>query len=256
MPQPTISSSQLVLIPTYNTGAARLIQTVREAANVWCPVWVVADGSTDGSVDALENELGSHDGIRIMRLPENRGKGAAVLSGAREAIEAGFSDILTMDADGQHPADRIADFMKAAAERPGSLVLGKPIFDENAPSERVKGREISNWWARFVTMGAGIGDSLFGFRVYPAKPLVSAMEETRWARRFDFDAEAAIRLCWRGIQPVNIPATVRYLRPEEGGVSHFRYGRDNVLLTWMYTRLVLGFLWRIPRLLAQRKRTG
>ena len=60
-------------------------------------------------------------------------------------------------------------------------------------------------------------------------------------RRFDFDTEAVVRLAWRGVTPVNIAAPVKYLRAEEGGVSHFRYGRDNVLLTWMHLRLMLGF---------------
>ena len=71
-------------------------------------------------------------------------------------------------------------------------------------------------------------------------------------RRYDFDAEAAVRLCWLGTGIVNLPAPVRYLRPDEGGVSHFRYGRDNALLTWMHVRLMLGFLARLPLLLARR----
>ena len=65
-------------------------------------------------------------------------------------------------------------------------------------------------------------------------------------RRFDFDSEAVIRLCWRGIPPVNVPTPVRYFRPDEGGVSHFNYLRDNVLLIAMYTRLI-GALLRRPR---------
>jgi hypothetical protein len=101
------------------------------------------------------------------------------------------------------------------------------------------------------TLWAGIGDSLFGFRVYPIAPLVEIMEATRWMRRFDFDAEAAVRLCWRGVRPVNIAVPVRYLSAEEGGVSQFRYLRDNLLLTWMHTRLVLELLflraWRRSR---------
>jgi hypothetical protein len=50
-------------------------------------------------------------------------------------------------------------------------------------------------------------------------------------RRYDFDAEAAVRLVWAGLRPVNLDAPVRYFSRAEGGVSHFRYGRDNVLLT-------------------------
>jgi hypothetical protein len=75
------------------------------------------------------------------------------------------------------------------------------------------------------------------------------MRPRRWMRRFDFDPEAAVRLVWHGLAPVNIPAPVRYLKPEDGGVSHFNYLRDNVLLTWMHARLVLGLLPRLPLLL-------
>jgi hypothetical protein len=159
-----------------------------------------------------------------------------------------------MDADGQHPADRIVEFMATSRAHPDALILGLPVFGEDAPLLRVRGRRISNWWANLETLSAGIGDSLFGFRVYPIAPLRQIMERTGWMRRFDFDPEAAVRLCWAGIRPVNLPAPVRYLRPEDGGVSHFRYGRDNLLLTGMHIRLVLGMLARLPRLAVRRMR--
>ena len=78
------------------------------------------------------------------------------------------------------------------------------------------------------------------------------MRRQPWMRRFDFDTEAVVRLAWRGVAPLNVPAPVKYLRPEDGGVSHFNYVRDNALLTWMHTRLVLEFLLRLPGLLARR----
>ncbi len=87
-----------------------------------------------------------------------------------------------------------------------------------------------------------------------ALDLARAMEANRWMRRFDFDPEAAVRLCWKGLRPINVPAPVRYFRPEEGGVSHFNYYRDNVLLTWMHTRLMLGFVARLPLLTWRRMR--
>ena len=89
------------------------------------------------------------------------------------------------------------------------------------------------------TLYAGIQDSLFGFRVYPIAPLIAVMRQTRWMRRFDFDAEAVVRLSWRGIPVINLPAPVRYFAPAEGGISHFHYWRDNVLLTSMHLRLFL-----------------
>jgi hypothetical protein len=158
-----------------------------------------------------------------------------------------------MDADGQHPAGSIPRFMQASRAQPDALILGRPVFGAEAPLLRVRGRRISNWWANLETLGAGIGDSLFGFRVYPIAPLLRVMRGRRWMRRFDFDPEAAVRLAWAGLPLVNLPAPVRYLRAEEGGVSHFRYGRDNVLLTAMHIRLVLGMLARLPWLMLRRR---
>ena len=132
------------------------------------------------------------------------------------------------------------------------MVLGQPVFDASAPLLRLRGRKVSNWWANLETLWMGVNDSLFGFRVYPVTPLLEIMEKSAWMRRFDFDVEAVVRLCWRGVKPINVPAPCRYLTAAEGGVSHFDYWRDNKLLTWMHTRLLLGFLIRLPVLLWRR----
>ena len=245
------STTHLVLIPSYNTGRL-LLDTVRAARAQWAPVWVVIDGSTDGSGQALMAATAGDPGLRVIVLPQNQGKGAAVLHGLREALAAGFTHVLTMDADGQHPAALIPTFMRASIARPDTMVLGKPVFDASAPLLRVRGRRVSNAWTDLETLGAGVGDSLFGFRVYPASDLAAVMARQPWMRRFDFDTEAVVRLAWRGIKPVNIDAPVKYPRPEDGGISHFKYGRDNLLLTWMHTRLVLEFLLRLPVLLVRR----
>lgn len=142
--------------------------------------------------------------------------------------------------------------MAASAAAPDAMVLGDPVFDESAPRVRLRGRKISNWFANLETLWLGIHDSLFGFRVYPIAPLMRVMRFTPWMRRFDFDVEAVVRLCWLGVQPLNLPAKVRYFRADEGGVSHFNYVRDNALLTWMHTRLFAGFLMRMPVLLSRR----
>ena len=241
----------LVLIPSYNTGAA-LVKTVREARAQWPVVWVVIDGSDDGSSDDVQYLAAADEGLCILVLPHNQGKGAAVLHGLEAAAAEGYTHALTMDADGQHPAALIPAFMRAARARPEAMILGRPVFDASAPLLRVRGRRISNAWTDLETLGAGIADSLYGFRVYPIDALVAVMARQRWMRRFDFDTEAVVRLAWRGVKPINIDAPVKYLSAEEGGVSHFRYGRDNALLTWMHTRLMLEFVLRLPQLLARR----
>ena len=247
------SRKQLVLIPSYNTGD-QVHLTVAAALAQWQPVWVVVDGSDDGSAESLQAMAVDHPALRVMVLPRNAGKGAAVLHGLQQAAAAGFTHALTMDADGQHPAALIPDFMRQSQARPEAMILGRPVFDASAPLLRVRGRRVSNAWTNLETWGAGVADSLYGFRVYPIAPLVAVMQRQRWMRRFDFDTEAVVRLAWRGVKPINVDAPVKYLTAEEGGVSHFRYGRDNLLLTWMHTRLMIEFVLRLPALIWRRAR--
>lgn len=241
----------VVLIPSYNTGP-KLLETVRDARLQHDAVWVVIDGSTDGSGQALRVMARSDPGIRVMELAQNQGKGAAILHGLIEAVANGYTHVLTMDSDGQHPAPMIPDYVALSRAHPDALILGKPVFDHTAPRERVIGRRICNWWVNLETLHAGIGDSLFGMRVYPARPLLEVMQSSLSMRRFDFDAESAIRLVWRGMRPLNIETPVRYFTAAEGGVSHFHYLRDNVLLVGMHLRLLVGFLLRLPWLLVRR----
>ena len=247
------SSTHLVLIPTYNTGP-RLLATVREALARWQPVWVVVDGSTDRSADDVVALARTAPHLRVLSLPRNGGKGAAVLAGAEAALAAGFTHALVMDADGQHPADRIADFMQASQADPAALVLGRPVFGPEAPAVRLQGRKLSVGLVRFEILGSGIDDPLFGFRVYPLRPLVRAMRATPGARRYDFDPEVAVRMFWAGTPTLNVPAACRYLTREQGGVSHFHYVRDNLRMIWLHTRLIAELLlWRWFALVRARR---
>src|ERR1700760_4724094 len=171
---PTASRTHLIIIPSYNPGE-KVLDTVRSALAQWAPVWVIVDGSTDGTDDKL-NELAVREpNLMVHVLPRNQGKGAAVLIGLTRARAMGFTHALTMDSDGQHPAESIQEFMQLSMQHANAMILGTPVFDSSAPSLRVKGRKISNWWANLETLWSGIDDSLFGFRVYPISPLIAVM---------------------------------------------------------------------------------
>lgn len=242
-----------VLIPSYNTGS-RLPETVRAALAQTPDVRVVIDGSTDHSDEALDLLRPEHPGLRVIRLPENRGKGAAVLAGIDALISEGFTHALTMDADGQHPAEAIPRLIEEAHREPEALVMGKPLFGPEVPKARLYGRRLTIFWTDLETLGIGLGDTLFGMRVYPLAPLREVFRQTAFARGFDFDPEVAVRLCWAGHRPVQVPVAVRYFKAEEGGVSHFHYLRDNVKLTWLHFRLMPGFLLRRwPRMLRLKR---
>ncbi len=250
----TVSPTHLVILPTYNTGP-RLREVVAEVLRHWQPVLVVVDGSTDGSERELEALAQTEPALTVLTLLVNAGKGAAVLAGAAAARARGFTHGLVMDADGQHPAASIAEFMAASQRQPEAMVLGRPVFPANIPVERLHGRKLSVGLVHFELGGRGIDDPLFGFRVYPLTPLLEILGPRRGGRRYDFDTESAVRMGWAGVPPLNLSAPVRYFSRAEGGVSHFHYVRDNLTLIWMHTRLITELLFlRWPALLRHRRR--
>jgi glycosyltransferase involved in cell wall biosynthesis len=248
----TPPGTHLILIPSYNTGP-RLLETVQEALAHWQPVWVVIDGSTDGS-DAPVSELAQREPhLRILSREKNGGKGNAIFTGVVAALAAGFTHVLTMDADGQHPPSHIEPFMQASQKNPGALIAGAPVFGPDAPAARLHGRKLSVALVRLETLGPVIADPLFGFRVYPAALLARALLATQAARGYDFDPEIAVRLIWAGVPVVNLPAPCRYLTRDQGGVSHFRYVRDNAKMAWLHVRLLAQLLVRWPAVCRARR---
>ena len=241
----------VVIIPSYNSGA-KLIETVVRACDQWASVWVVLDGSTDGSESSLADLHMERRGLRVIVRACNGGKGAAVLDALRLAELEGYEYGLVLDADGQHPVEKIPEFFHLALQRTHSLILGVPIFGPEAPLLRIYGRLFGNTFAEIETLGGGIRDSLFGFRVYPVQLSLRIMEAITSGRGFDFDTVLAVRLLWAGAHPVNVPVPVVYFPKDRGGVSHFRYMKDNWLLIRRHVALLAEMIPRFPRLLLWR----
>lgn len=206
---------------------------------------MVIDGCTDGSEASLTKLSAANPGFHLEVLPKNQGKGGAVLHAMHLARREGFTHALVMDSDGQHPCSEIQNFFQLAMSNPEAMILGEPIFGEDAPPERVHGRRIGNFFASMETLFGGVNDSLFGFRIYPIADSLRVMNETRHGRRFDFDTELAVRLFWMGVRPISRPVPVYYPPKNHGGISHFGYVRDNLLLIRTHTRLCFLLLPRI-----------
>jgi len=176
-----------------------------------------------------------------------------VILGMQAAAQAGFSRALVLDADGQHPVDRIPLFMRISENNPDAMVLGVPQFGPEAPAFRRKGRLIGNWWANLETLWGGVEDSLFGFRVYPIPETLKLLQSRRAGKGYDFDTVTVVRLFWTGIRPINVPVPVRYFSASEGGVSHFRYWRHNLLLVLRHSCLVLEMPLHLAQILRHRR---
>jgi glycosyltransferase involved in cell wall biosynthesis len=226
------------VIPTYDNPATIRRVVVGVRAHRVTDVIVVDDGS--GPSGRAEVEALAAEGLAVaVHREQNGGKGAAVKSGLSRAHELGFTHALQIDADGQHELGDIPAFVDRARARPEALILGKPVFDESAPRGRTIGRKITLFWTHLETGGEVIGDPMCGFRIYP---VAAALATHTRSDAMDFDPEIAVRMVWAGVPVENLPTKVRYIGRDEGGVSHFRLFRDNVLISWMHSRLMM---WKI-----------
>ena len=216
-----------IIVPSFNSGI-RYETTILTLLELQFPLYTVVDGSTDQS-DLFLNSLHSPL-LTVIRKPTNSGKGAAVFIGMQKALESNFTHALIVDADGQHPTQEIQRFFDLSTKNPQALILGKPLFGQEAPWIRRFGHTIANFWVHLETGGIKIHDSLFGFRLYPIRDSCQILASIKGGKGYDFETQLAVRLLWQGYDAINIEVPVRYFKHEEGGISHFRYWKDNLLL--------------------------
>jgi glycosyltransferase involved in cell wall biosynthesis len=225
-----------LVIPVYNHGKT-LRGVVQKAIESGAEVMVVDDGSTDGGLETLS-------GLEVLthRHPANRGKGAAILTAAREAERLGMTHIITIDADGQHdPADFLR-FLPVIREYPQALVVGTRIFDKKAsPSLSRFGRSFSNFWFRVQTSGS-LKDTQSGFRAYPVAVLTWLKLHDK---RFSFEVEVLVKAAWAGIEIKEVDISVHY-PPAQERVSHFHLVKDNLALSLLNTRLTMRAILPLP----------
>lgn len=238
----------IAVIPVFNHE--RAVPAVAAALRAHgLPVILVDDGSNTACRRSLE-ALVAQTGDRLVRLEVNGGKGAAVIAGLRAARDAGFSHALQVDADGQHDLGDVPRFVSASAADPTAVVCGKPVFDASIPRVRLMSRYITHVLVWLQTLSfRKVRDSMCGFRLYPVDTALEVVDQDGVGRRMDFDVELLVKLSWRGHRMIWLDTRVRY--PADG-LSHFRMLLDNLLLARMHARLVVGMLWRAPRIVARR----
>ncbi|MBI5017248.1 MAG: DUF2062 domain-containing protein [Deltaproteobacteria bacterium] len=219
----------LVAIPVYNHAAT--LRSVAERARAVHPdVLVVDDGSTDGGAETL----GDLD-VRLVRHAENRGKGEAILTAAREARRLGMTHVVTLDADGQHDPADLPRLFAAVREVPDAIVVGVRGFEgAGVPAGSRFGRSFSNFWLRVQT-GRRAGDTQSGYRAYPVAVLTALRLRER---RYSFEVEVLVRAVWAGVDLRDVDVAV-YYPPGKSRVSHFRLFLDNLRLTALNTRLTV-----------------
>lgn len=237
-----------IIIPVFNHEQA-IPHILAQVLTAGLPVLLVDDGSEAGCAAVLVALAEKHASVSLLRLAENGGKGAAVKAGLQWLLGQGYSHALQIDADGQHQSDDIGLFIAAAEKAPDKLITGCPDYDETVPKLRFYARYLTHIWIWINTLSMDIKDSMCGFRVYPLAGVVPLLAAC--GNRMDFDPEILVRWHWQGGQVINLPTKVHY--PMDG-VSHFLVWKDTGLITVMHTRLFLGMLIRLPKLLWRKCR--
>lgn len=207
------------------------------------PCVVVDDGSDAEVKSALRELLKPEQNIHLYEHPNNRGKGAAMWTGAHAARALGYTHMLQIDADGQHNVADVSRFLELSQAHPNAIVSGAPQFDDSAPKARVYGRKITDFWVALETGSLNIKDSLCGFRIYPLAEFELIFDKYHIGKRMDFDTDVLVKSVWEGVDVQFIETDVVYL---ENNNSHFHYLADNLRLIWLHTRLMLGMLVRLP----------
>jgi glycosyltransferase involved in cell wall biosynthesis len=239
-------ASFAIIIPVYNHEHA-VSDVIRKALCLNYPVFVVNDGSTDSTADRIRNL----DGIRLLQHKENRGKGAAILTGFAQAAQVADWAI-TIDADGQHDPQDALRLIRAIPDNARPIVVGKRegMLGAHVPWTSRFGRGFSNFWV-FLSGGPRITDSQSGFRIYP---LPEAMDLNVTAKRYQFEVEILVKARWRKIPVIEAPIRVRYA-PGKERISHFRPFIDFVRNTTTFTRLIFQRIV-IPASIRNREKQG
>jgi len=240
------------IIPVYRHGKTACPLAEKLSAD-GLPVILVDDGNDEETKALLEECAAKMTCVSLVRLEKNSGKGKALAEGFKKAKELGLTHLLQIDADGQHDAERTGFFLEESAKHPDMLICGYPEFDESAPKSRVTGRKISNFWACIVTLSTEMKDVLCGFRVYPVEETLRVFASPFLDKRMGVDLEILVRLYWNKVYPLFFPVKINY--PKDG-ISNFRLVRDNIRISFAFTRLCIGMLFRLPLLLINKIKRG
>jgi glycosyltransferase involved in cell wall biosynthesis len=213
----------LALIPAHDEAPRirRVVEQVREHL----PVLVVDDGSSDDTAIVAE-----HAGARVVRQVPNQGKGAALRTGFRVALDEGIDAVMTLDGDGQHDPAQIPAFLatyeRHAGEQAAELIVGRRDFRHMPPVRR-----LSNWLGT-VTLSAAVGrwidDNQSGYRLV-GRRLMAEMLDSRESG-FAFEVEM-IAICLREDWPIRwLPIRTIY-GDERSHIRPLRHLREFLAVT-------------------------
>lgn len=236
-----------VIIPTYNNSAT-IAKVIADVERYCDDIIVVNDGCTDDTIA----KIGNNEAISIIGYSQNRGKGFALRTGFKYAVEKGYDYAITIDSDGQHYASDLPVFLETLERESNVLLIGsRRMNQENVPNKSNFGNNFSNFWFKVET-GISLPDTQSGYRLYP----IAQLKDKRFfTSKFEFEIEVIVRAAWAGIDVKCVPVDVFYPVREER-VSHFRPFKDFSRIGVLNTVLVtLALMYFRPRAILREYRS-
>lgn len=200
---------------------------VREVAAQGLPLLVVDDGSSDGT-----GAEAAAAGAQVLRLEPNRGKGAALKAGFREALTGGVSSaqewaaFLTLDGDGQHDPAEIPRLLDAWEKNGADLVVGMRDYRDMPPI-----RWFTNSVSRLLfswALGRRIPDNQSGYRVHSRRLAEAALASEE--QGFAFEVEEIAICVGRGCGLAWVPIKTIY-GAEKSDIKPWRHFSSFVRVT-------------------------
>ncbi|MCR4948884.1 MAG: glycosyltransferase family 2 protein [Treponema sp.] len=237
------------VIPVYRHGST-LEAVVKSLLSFNFPIIVVDDGNDEENREQINRVAEAYSLVTLVTRQKNGGKGKAMFDGIFKAHEMGLTYILQLDSDGQHDSGRAERFFELSRQNPEAIICGYPEYDANAPKSRVNGRKFANGWIHLVTLSCEIKDAMIGFRIYPVEPFIKMYKRSVYIdSRMGFDIEVLVRQYWMGIPVISEPVKVYY--PADG-ISNYNYFTDSVRVSFVYSRLCIGLVFRLPILIYRK----
>lgn len=196
----------VAVIPAHNEDKyiASLVLKVQRYVD---HVVVVDDGSTD-----LTARVARAVGAMVISHGVNQGKGAAVCTGLRRALEFNPDAVVLLDGDGQHRPDQIPNMLVPVLSGKAEMVVGSRFVGgqalHNVPAWRVFGQRVLNL-VTAATTGHSLTDSQSGFRAFSRR---GAEVMSRQLRSSGFSVESEMQLVARnhGLATEEVPIVVDY----------------------------------------------
>jgi hypothetical protein len=209
-----------VVIPAYNE-AGNIHQVLGALPERVCDLplhaIVIDDGSTDRTTEAARDAGGA-----AIRLPMNRGQGAALRTGYRLALATGAEIVVTMDADGQHQPSELSRLVGPIAAGEVDVVGGSRVLGEADPNHaaREMGIKLFAQLLSLLTWGK-VTDPACGYRAVRTEALRGLEFRQDQFHNSEFIVEASKK----GLRSMEVPVTItRRISGVSKKPAHFRYG--------------------------------